>query len=398
MKLAGITGADHLQLNATHLLHRLKRVQEEGPAACNGSASAYIMQGRGVFEGPTKIRADGNLYHARAVVIATGSRPFIPEYLSSYRERLLTPETLLANADFPRRIGILGLGPLGLELAYALSLLDVRVYGFDETSALGGLNDPVMVERARARFQEQFPIMLGERPGFRETSAGLKVRWGNDESTLVDAIFLALGRRPHVEGLGLKRIGVEANEEGELPYDEETYQLEGLPIYLANHDPGDQSDFHRARLHGFHAARSALGIQPSVSARANARLQLSQTDPALLSIGEVGAAPGKKPAIVGDAVFEMFGGFHPATRQQGFVRVFVEEASAIVRGIEIMAHGGEHAASFLASLIQREIRAQDLLDIPAYPPLLEEGLRLALSDALIKLEKARRQPAKAASS
>lgn len=119
---------------------------------------------------------------------------------------------------------------------------------------------------------------------------------------------------------------------------------------------------------------------------------------ALVSIGETAEESVEGTLVVGDAVYESFEGIHPSGRRQDCVRVHVDEGTGIVRGMEVMAPGGEHAVPFLASLLQQEMRAQDMLELPFYPPSIEEGLRLALADALRRLDKTKRQPKRTATS
>lgn len=81
-------------------------------------------------------------------MIATGSRPKIPDLLRGLRKRLLDTNSIFELADLPKSIAIFGPGVIGLELGQALSRLDVEVKLFGLSGNIAGLKDPAVKIRS----------------------------------------------------------------------------------------------------------------------------------------------------------------------------------------------------------------------------------------------------------
>jgi hypothetical protein len=136
------------------------------------------------FVAPDELDVDGKRIRARAVVVATGSRPVVPGFLKALGDCVLTTDTLFARERLPRSIGIVGAGAVGLEMAAALSRLGVRVVAADLKEAPGGVVDPVIAERAVDCFHGEFKLWLGQPvqveagpPAPRSAAATSPKRW-----------------------------------------------------------------------------------------------------------------------------------------------------------------------------------------------------------------------------
>ena len=88
---------------------------------------------------------DGSKVSAGAIVVAAGSHPSVPKPFQTLGDIVLTNETIFELPSLPRSIAVVGAGPLGLELAQALSRLGVEVAVFDDGEHIASLRD-VMVE------------------------------------------------------------------------------------------------------------------------------------------------------------------------------------------------------------------------------------------------------------
>ena len=82
------------------------------------------LEGRAKFAGPKRLELDdGRMIDARAIVIATGSSPSIPDEYAHLGDRLLTNDNIFELEDLPARLAVIGSGPIGLELAQAMARL-----------------------------------------------------------------------------------------------------------------------------------------------------------------------------------------------------------------------------------------------------------------------------------
>jgi dihydrolipoamide dehydrogenase len=180
-----------------------------------------LLRGRGRLAGTGLVEVDGVRYSAEHVVLATGSEPIIPP-VPGLRDLngLWTNREVTGMKTVPRRLLVLGGGPVGVEMAQAVRRLGAEV---------------VLIAGA-ARILPREPRPLGEALavelrrdgielalGVRATAAGregehyfLNLEDGRKVSG--DRLLVATGRRPRVDGLGLETVGVKAGDRG-IPVD-----------------------------------------------------------------------------------------------------------------------------------------------------------------------------------
>src|SRR5699024_10645818 len=108
------------------------------------AAGDQLILGEASFEARGVLRVGTERIEADAVVVATGSTPVVPLAFDSVSSKILPTDTLFELETLPKRLGIIGLGAIGLELGLALSRLDVQVVAADQLSTAGGIGDPVV--------------------------------------------------------------------------------------------------------------------------------------------------------------------------------------------------------------------------------------------------------------
>jgi len=155
----------------------------------------------------------------RYVVIATGGRPAVPPVPGLSGVPFLTTETLFEIEDQPARLGVLGGGPIGVEMAQAFRRLGSEVTVLDRGPRILGKDDPDLagylqeqLEGEGVRFLFGAEVERVERdPSIGSGQAGDRIVIavkGVSDRIVVDALLVAAGRRPNVEGLGLDAAGV----------------------------------------------------------------------------------------------------------------------------------------------------------------------------------------------
>ncbi|GAB4252262.1 dihydrolipoyl dehydrogenase family protein [Deferrisoma sp.] len=187
---------------------------------------AEVRFGEARFVDPHTVDLGGESISARAWVIATGSRPALPPVEGLADTPHWTNETVFAQTRLPERLLVLGGGPIGLELAQAFGRLGARVTVVEFLDRILGPEDPDVAEILRERLgAEGLEIRTGTKAvraephgdGVRLTVAPAK-GGGPEETIEADALLVATGRRPNVEGLGLEAAGVEFTPRG-IPTD-----------------------------------------------------------------------------------------------------------------------------------------------------------------------------------
>ena len=149
---------------------------------------------------------------SRYFIIATGSKPKIPEIAGMDRVPLLTNESLFELKERPQRLLVLGAGPIGIEMAQAFSRLGSDVTVLGRSARILGHDDAELTEMLQQCLQgEGVRFLLGEQiervePGMAHLKSGAAVP--------MDAVLAAVGRRPNMESLHLEAVGVSTAEKG----------------------------------------------------------------------------------------------------------------------------------------------------------------------------------------
>lgn len=345
------------------------------------AAGKHLIEGRAHFLEPTLLEVEGaegtHIIRAGAVIIATGSRPFIPDWLAPLADRIVTTDTLFELAELPARIGILGLGALGLEMGLALSRLGIEVTAAGGTS-LAGIDDPQVAARAVEVFSQQMPIWLGQPARAERLEQGLVLRSG-ERSATVDLLLVATGRRANTDGLNLQAAGFALQERGEPLFDPATLQLGDWPVYIAGDANGQRALMHEAADEGAIAGYNAARATPT-RFRQKTPLSIAFAKPDVAAIGKRLSELDPSRIIVGSASGEANGRLRIMGGERGLLNIYADSGSGLLLGASLVSIDGEHLAHQLAWAIQRGETAQSLLQMPFYHPVVEELLATALQE------------------
>jgi dihydrolipoamide dehydrogenase len=342
------------------------------------------IAGRARFEGPDTLVVDDRRIRARRIILASGSRPVVPDRWRGLGDRVLTSDTIFEQSDFPARVAVIGLGPVGIELGQAMARLGVKVTAFAQDESIAGLTDPHIREVALTCLQPEFDIHLGDAADVEPSGEELRVRAG-ETVVHVDKVLAAMGRRPNFDDIGLDRLGVALDERGLPPFDPETLQAGDLPVFIAGDVNGRLPVLHEAADDGYIAGRNALADRADCYQR-RTPLSIVFTDPDVAVVGRSFESLRKEDALIGEASFERQGRARTAEKNRGALRVYADKSSGRLLGAELCAPEGEHMAHLLALAVQQQLSVQDLLRMPFYHPVLEEGLRTALRELSSQLE------------
>lgn len=355
-------------------------------------AGNALLQAQARFTGPHTLQLDnGNTVEAKAFVLATGSeavRP--PELQQALGDRLITTDELFFLPEVPRRLAVVGLGPIGLEMGVALSRLASQVVGSNRSRRVGLMEDPEVNAAALDYFGQVFPMAF-EVPvqAQRRSDGAVDFQAGNVQAT-VDWVLAATGRVPRVKALALEQAGAHFDDKGKLRWDPVTQQVLGVPIFLAGDVSSDRPLMHEAAVGGVVAAQRALqhlGLEKTQPVRRrSAPLSIVFSDPDLAVVGR------RFSMLPADVVVA-------TTRGRGngrskimhaphhMLRLYADASSRKLLGASIFCAGGEHLAHQLAWAVQRGETSESLRELPYYHPTVEE----MIDNALKELRKAFKQ-------
>jgi len=381
----GIHGGEGLRVDLPAVLQRVRDYRDARVAGVLGATDSLQPQqnlaARARLDGPNRVIVtypDGHdeVIGADRILIATGTRPVVPDAWRAFGERILTTDDLFERRDLPRRIAVVGLGVIGLELGQALARLGLQVHGFELRGNIGPLTDPVIQGEALRRIGAEFPLQMGRAVTLREGEDGAVLVDNGETVVEVDAVLAAMGRRTNTDGLGLETLGVPLNARGLPAFDRNTLQIGDLPVFFTGDVNGELQVLHEASDEGFIAAFNALHGPARFQRRVP--LAIAFTDPQIAVVGQGWQALQGRPFATGGFNFAQQARAMAMLRAAGQLHVYAEPGSGKLLGAELCVPGAEHLGHLLALAIQRDMTVAELLTLPFYHPVLEEGLRAAL--------------------
>ncbi len=225
----GVRASGGIEVDFGAVMARLRRIRAE--IARNDSVSRFtglgvdVFLGHGRFVAPDALEVDGSRLRFVRAVIATGARAVHPAIPGLAEAGFLTNEDVFHLTERPRRLAVVGGGPVGCELSQAFSRLGSEVALIHDRERLLEREDPdasEILERVLRR--EGVRLVLGatlERVERADGEKRLQVKHaGGVERIAVDEILVGAGRRPNVEGLGLEAAGVRFDPERGVAVDD----------------------------------------------------------------------------------------------------------------------------------------------------------------------------------
>lgn len=337
---------------------------------------------------------NGERVNAKAVVIATGSHPKIAPPLRNLKNRLLDTDKIFELTELPKKMAVFGPGVIGLELGQAFSRLGVDIKLFGVSGGIGGLKDPALKAYALKTFADEFYLDAKAQVELvEEVGEAVRIRFEDNQGKMVEELFdyviAATGRAPNLDRLGLKNTSLSLNDRGVPNFDPFTMQCGESSIFLAGDVNGDRPLLHEAADEGRIAGENAAQF-PSV--RAGLRrtpISIVFSDPQIASVGlnlEQVKLRCNRCYAFGEVSFEDQGRSRVMAENKGLLHVYAEHGTGLFLGAEMIGPRAEHIAHLLSWAAQQRMTVAQMLDMPFYHPVVEEGLRTALRDLNAKLK------------
>jgi len=368
------------------VMERVQRVVRE--IAPHDSVERYTGLGVDVVEGTARIvtpweveitRPDGTVQRlaTRSIVIATGGRPAVPPIPGIDRVGYLTSDTVWGLRVLPRRLVVLGGGPIGSELTQAFARLGAQVTQVEMEPRLLLREDPEVSEAVARRFvAEGIDVRVGHEAKRFEVVDGEKILVAKHDGSEVripfDALLVATGRAANLQGFGLEELGVVTGRTIET----NGFLQTNFPnIYAAGDVAGPYQFTHTAAHQAWYAAVNAL-FAPFRKFRADYTVipwsTFVEPEVARVGLNELEARERNVPHEVtvygiGDLDRAIADG-----EAHGFVKVLTVPGKDRILGVTIV---GEHAGDLLAEFVlamKHGIGLDKILGtIHTYPTLAE---------------------------
>lgn len=354
------------------------------------SLGVEVIFGAGRFTAPRAFEVDGRLLGARKYIIATGSRPAIPDIPGLQEVPYLTNETVFDLSEPVPCLIVLGGGPIGVELAQAFARLGSEVHLVDPKQHILRNEDPDMAQVVELRLREEgVALHLGETPLRVEGEAGrlrmlTKQADGTEKWLEGTHLLVATGRRANVEQLGLEAAGVEVAH-GRIVTDKRL-RTANRAIYACGDVVGPYQFTHMAEHHAGIALRGALFHLPS---KIEERVipWCTFTDPELARVG-LSETEAKAQGIAYQAYSFPF---HEVDRAitdgqtTGLAKILTAPNGRLLGAAIVGPNAGELIHEYVLAL-SRNLKVGDLANvIHIYPTLAQINRRVANQQLKSKL-------------
>ena len=240
----------------------IKKIEPHDSIERYESLGVECIEGEAKITSPWTVEVNGKTLSTRSIIIATGARPFVPPIKGLNEINYLTSDNLWEMRDLPKRLVVLGGGPIGCELTQAFCRLGSQVTQIE------------MLPRIMIREDEEISAMVNQRfldegVDVRTNHLAKEVINRNGQKVLVcehneqtveiefDEILVAVGRAANTSGFGLEELGVELNPNKTVRVNEKLQS--SIPnIYACGDVAGPYQFTHTAAHQAWYASVNAL--------------------------------------------------------------------------------------------------------------------------------------------
>lgn len=380
----GVRVPDGVSVDFGAAMQRMRKLRSEishhDSVARFSKLGIDVFLGQGAFLDSSTVIVDGRALKFTKAVIATGARAAAPPIPGLDTVDYLTNETLFSLTELPPRLGIIGAGPIGCEMAQAFARLGSKVHLIESMPGIMGREDPDAAALVAARLKRDGVTILccGKELQVAKNNDGsirLSVESeGRAYEVAVDKLLVAVGRAPNIEGLDLETVGVEYHKKG-ITVDDHL-RTTNPRIYAAGDICSPYQFTHAADFMARTVIRNALFMgRVKVS-----RLVIpwcTYTTPEVAHVG-LTAAQAEEKGIAIDTFTREMSGVDRAILEgetEGFVRVHVKKGKDEIVGATIVAsHAGDMIGS-LSMAMTRKIGLGSIANVIHPYPTQGEAVR-----------------------
>ena len=329
---------------------------------------------------------------AKTIVIATGSSPIVLPMFDEIGDRLIVNDDIFEWETLPESVAVFGSGVIGLELGQAMHRLGVRIRLFGRSGSIKPLSDMAIRDYAEKVFKSEFFLdTKANLLGLERVVNKIKIRFvdhedGIEKAEKFDYVLVATGRSPNVKGLGLENTSLKLDSRGVPIFDPATMQCGNSSVFIA----GDANNIlplqHEAADEGYIAGDNAGRFPEIKPGLRRSPLAIVFCDPQIAMVGQSWKEiEGQKDVVVGKIFFEGQGRSRVILKNKGLMHIYADRNSGLFLGSEFIGPQAEHLAHLLSWAHQQKMTIPQMLQMPFYHPVIEEGLRTALRDVSAQL-------------
>jgi len=313
------------------------------------------IQGAAKIISPWEVEVDGKVLTTQNITIATGASPFVPPIPGLDQIIPLTSENLWQLEELPKRMIILGGGPIGCEMAQSFNRLGSQVTQVEMMDRIMGIEDPEVSSIIEERFKSEGVNVLTKHKAKEIKVDGDKKYLvaefaGQDVEIEFDEILVAVGRRANIKGFGAEELGITLRQNQTIDANE--YLQTNFPnIYVCGDVTGPFQLTHTASHQAWFCAVNALfGKLKKFKVDYSVIPWATYSDPEVASVG-LNEQRAKREGIPYELTTYGIDDLDRAiadSEDHGVVRVLTEPGSDKILGATIV---GNHASDLLLEFI-----------------------------------------------
>jgi pyruvate/2-oxoglutarate dehydrogenase complex dihydrolipoamide dehydrogenase (E3) component len=240
----------------------VKRIEPHDSVERYTGLGVEVIKGFGKIVSPWEVEVGGRILTTRNIVIAAGAAPLVPPIPGIEDTNYLTSDTLWSLRELPRRLLVLGGGPIGCELSQCFARLGSQVIQLEMLPRLLSREDVEVSELVEKHLaNDGVDVRTGHRAtAFERTQGGHMLvceHRGREVRIEFDDLLVALGRRANTAGYGLEELGIALSSAGTIEVDE--YLRTRFPnIYVCGDAAGPYQFTHVAAHQAWFASVNAL--------------------------------------------------------------------------------------------------------------------------------------------
>ena len=364
-----------------HIRATIEAIAPNDEVARFQAMGVRVLRAHARFIAPDCVEADGIRIKARRFVIATGSRPASPPIPGLDQIPFLTNESVFDLEALPQRLGVIGGGPIGLELAQAFRRLGSEVIVLEAGKILGR-EDQELANPLRDRLVREGVILresaailrIEPQPGGARIVLGGKA---GDEPLDVTHVLVAAGRKPNVDDLGLELAGIAFDGKGVRV--NKSLRTSNRRVYAIGDVAGGAQFTHAANYHAGLVLRATLFRLP-VSVKPHLIPRVTYTEPQIAAAGlsEAEARAIHSKISIHRWPFSENDRARAEGQHEGHVKIIATPGGKILGAGIVGAHAGELIAAWQLA-ITKGLKLSDMASVVLpYPTLSEAAKRAAI--------------------
>lgn len=363
-------------------------------------AVVTLVRGTARFVSPHEVevkRLDGEVERitAKNFVIATGSRPRVPDGIDVDGELVVTSDQIESFPSFPESMVVVGAGVVGCEYATIFaSFGKTRIHLIDRQPRILPFEDEDVAEEVAASFESMGVVI--HRASKLESLKVVdgKVEYvvtnadGKAETIRVERALVSVGRIPNTAELGLEAAGVKLEKNGSIVV--QHTRTSAPHIYAAGDATMDIALVNVAELEGRYAVEAMFGLDPRpIRYEALSAIMFLKPEVASVGLNELKARELKIPYRVGVVANRLIGRNIAMRETHGFVKLLAAPDTNRILGLRVVGPEASSTIQGIAFLIDQEATLDDV-DHCVHPhPAITEGVqecaRMLLGRSVMKV-------------